>query len=244
MIVKKILNDMEDELKNRTVKDVRMGLSYTGVLFENNDMGISYTFREEITDCCEVMEEAGDLEYKSAWELGNLALEPNAIDSSVGMATINATVNQNINKTGDILEYLDIKDGDSIGMVGNFKPLIERFNKDIDLHIFERNPDDDNIYPDWAVDQFLPNEDIVIISGTTLVNKTIDHLLSISQNAREIVILGPTTTMCTSIFKKRGVTALGGTVIEDPGKALKIISQGGGTRKLNESSKKVDLILE
>ena len=243
MIINELLERAEDDLKKVSVKDVRIGLSYIGVLLENGKMGISYTFRNEAIDCCEVIDDAGKLSTKSAWELAKLSKEPRAIDSGVGVATINAVMNQDIKESGDILEHMNIKNNDKIGMVGNFKPVVDNIEKNVEVNIFEKNPQEEEIFPDWAAYQLLPKQDVVIISGTTLVNKTIDQLIEVSNNARDIVILGPTTTMAPEIFKKHEVTALGGTIIENPQKAFKIISQGGGTRTLHKASKKVNLIL-
>ena len=243
MLIDELLDYSKENLKNQRVKDVRIGLSYTGVLLENGNMGISYTFRNEAIDCCEVVEDAGTLQEKPAFELAKLALEPRAIDAGVGVATINAAINQDIKESGDILNHLNLQDNDSIGMIGNFKPVVNNIDKNLEIKVFEKNPQEEEIYPDWAAEQLLPKQDVVIISGTTLVNKTIDHLIEISKNAREIVILGPTTTMAPEIFKKRGVTVLGGTIVKKPEKAFKIISQGGGTRTLHKASKKVNLLL-
>jgi hypothetical protein len=246
LIVEELLNLAEDELKKREAIDVRVGLSYTGVLLDDQSLGLAYSFREEATECCEVVDKAGELGGNS-WELAKLALTPHAVDASVGIATLNAVFNRDIRgEEGDILDFLDLKKSDKVGMVGNFKPVIERMGEDIpELYIFERRPqEEEDIYPDWAAEQLLPRANVAIITGTALVNKTIDHLLELSKNAREIAILGPSTPMAPEVFKKRGVTLLSGMVVKDIEKALGIISQGGGTRKLKNVSRKVTLVLK
>lgn len=244
MITDELLNSVKDDLKKREVKDVRIGLSYTGVLLDNQSLGVSYSFREEATECCEVIDSAGELE-KNALELAKLALSSRAVDSSIGVATINAVINQNVEgEEGVLLDFLGIEEEDKVGMVGNFKPVVRRMEEDIELFIFERGPrEEEGVYPDWAAEQILPSVDVSIITGTAVVNKTIDRLIKLSQNAREIAILGPTTPMSPNVFRRHGVTFLGGMVIEDVERALKIISQGGGTRKLGSVSRKVSLAL-
>ncbi len=246
MIVEELLSLAESELKKRAVVDARVGLSYTGVLLDDQSLGLAYSFREEATECCEVVDKAGELEG-GAWELAKIALSPRAVDSSVGIATLNAVFNRDIKgEEGDILDFLDLKKSDKVGMVGNFRPVLERMGKNIpELYIFERRPqDEEGVYPDWAVEQLLPEVDVAIITGTTVVNKTIDRLLELSKNAREIAILGPSTPMAPEVFRKRGVTLLSGMVVEDVEKALKIVSQGGGTIKLKDVSRKVNLVLK
>ncbi len=243
MIVEELLKEVEGELEDKKAIDVRIGLRYTGVLLEDERLGVARSFGEEAIECCEVIDEAGELE-KSALELARLATSSKSVDSSIGVATINAILNDNVEgEEGPMLDFLDIKAGDKVGMVGNFKPVVKKMEKDLEIYVFERNPREDNIYPDWAAETILPEVDVSIITGTATVNKTIDHLIDLSRNAREIAILGPTTPLATQIFESQGVTFLAGMVVENFEKALKIISQGGGTRKLGSVSRKVSLDL-
>lgn len=243
MIAEELFKSVESELRDIEVIDVRIGLSYTSVLLENQNLGVAYSFRDEATECCEVMKNAGELEG-NARDLAEMALSARSVDSSVGVATINGAINQKVEgKNVPLLDFLDVRDGEKIGMVGNFKPVVNKIEEDIELFIFERRAQDDSVYPDWAVNKILPEVDVAILTGTAVVNKTLDHLIKLSKNAREIAILGPTTPMAPTIFEKHGVTFLGGMVIEKVDKAQKIVSQGGGTRKLSKISKKVSAIL-
>lgn len=243
MIVEELLDSVEKDLKGQEAIDVRIGLRYTAVLLQDQKLGISRSLGEEAMECCEVVDKAGELEG-DAWNLAELALSSRAVDSSIGIATMNAVLNKNIEgDEGPLLDFLGIEDGDKVGMVGNFKPVVERVDKDIELYIFERNSQEEEVYPDWAAERILPKVDVSIITGTSVVNETIDHLIELSSNAREIAILGPTTPLALNIFRERGVSFLGGMIVERPEEALKIISQGGGTRKLGEVSRKVSLDL-
>ncbi len=243
MIVEELLQSKEKELKKRQAVDVRIGIRYTGVLLGNGNLGVARSFQEEATKCCEVIDEAGDLE-DNAYELAKLALEPYPTKASIGIATINSIYNQNTEgEKGGLMDFLKIKDGDKIGMVGNFKPILNKIDKDIEISIFERNPQEEGILPDYAAEQILPHTNIAIITGSTVVNKTIDHLLEITKNVREVALLGPTTPLAPSVFGNYGVTLLAGMVVEDVEKGVKVISQGGGTRKLGEFSRKVSIKL-
>lgn len=243
MIVNELLSLVETELRKRKVVETRIGLSYTGVLLDNGNMGLAYSFSDEASRCCEVVDQAGDLEG-NAWNLAKKALKPWAIDSSVGVATLNAVINKEVEgKRGRLFKFIDLRESDSVGMVGNFRPLVKQLEEEVELFVFERHPSREETYPDWAIDLILPEVDVAIITGTSVVNKTIDHILDLLQNAREIAILGPTTPMASTVFGKKDVTLLGGITIEDADMALKIISQGGGTRKLRTVSNKVTLTL-
>ncbi len=243
-VVEELLNSVENELRKKEVVDLRIGLGYTGVLLDDGNLGVSYSFRNESSRCCQVLESAGELEG-NAWELAKFASSPRTINSVVGLATINSLINRNVEgEEGPLLDFLEIRKGDKVGMVGNFRPVVEKIEEDIELFVFERNhQDEENVYPDWAVEQILPKVDVSIITGTSVANKTLGHLVDLSSNAREIAILGPTTPLAPETFRKRGVTFLAGIIVNDPEKALKIISQGGGTKKLGSVSTKVSLRL-
>lgn len=243
MIVEELLQSKEEELKKRQAVDVRIGIRYTAVLLDNGNLGVARSFQEESTKCCEVIDKAGELE-DNAYKLAKLALEPYPTKASIGIATINSIYNQKTEgEKGDLIDFLKIKDGDKIGMVGNFKPVLNKIDKDVEISIFERNPQEEGILPDHAAKQILPQTNIAIITGTTVVNKTIDHLLEITKNAREIALLGPTTPLAPSVLRDYGVTLLAGMIVEDVEKVLKVVSQGGGTRKLGEFSRKITISL-
>ncbi|MFQ6118241.1 MAG: Rossmann-like domain-containing protein [Candidatus Bipolaricaulia bacterium] len=98
----------------------------------------------------------------------------------------------------------------------------------------------EDVHPDWAAELLLPQCDIAIITGTTVINKSIDHLLSLCRG--EIAIAGPTTPLST-VFANYGVSYLFGMKSRDADKVLKIISEGGGTRRLGSAVSKVALRL-
>ena len=51
------------------------------------------------------------------------------------------------------------------------------------------------LYPDWAEYRLLPECDVVILTGTSVINGTIDQLLSWCSGAREVSVTGPSTPM-------------------------------------------------
>ena len=244
MIVDELIKLALDKGKNRRAEEICVGISFVGVLLDDGSMGLAYTFREELKPWCNVIERAGQLEaYVS--ELLPLAKSLDILDSAVGIATINAVLKPDKYEKGDVLDFLSIKDNDTVVMVGYMKPLVDKLTEKVrELYVIERAARDEAIYPDWTANILVPKADVVIISGTAVVNKTIDHLLSLSRKAREVAIVGPTTPLAPTVFKKRGVTLLSGVIVTNPKKAMKVIAQGGGTRNLRNYVKKVNVILK
>jgi uncharacterized protein (DUF4213/DUF364 family) len=80
----------------------------------------------------------------------------------------------------------------------------------------------------------------VIITGTAIVNHTIDHILSFVRNGTRVAIIGPTASMIPDAFFERGVTVMAGVRILNPDLTIKILKQGGSAyHLLKECSEKI-----
>jgi uncharacterized protein (DUF4213/DUF364 family) len=244
-----IVNSIKRQSQDKTIEDLRIGLCYTAILLDNGDAGLAYTFHSDNKphSCCNFLE-SGSIKGNKAQEIINFSLSDNLLKASVGIATINALVNQNIDGgiEGDILNVMNPQSTDTVGMVGFFGPLVDPLKKAVkEIYIFEKEKiiDSPDVYPTEKTTQILPRCSIVIISATTLINKTIDSLLSSTHNAREIVIVGATTPFLPHVFSTKGVTMLSGTQVVDSERVLQIVSEGGGMRSFKNSIKKVNVLL-
>ena len=226
--------------------DVRIGLGYTAVLLDNGRCGLAYTLHEQEFESCCVVPEAGKLIGRSAGELIPWTDSSDVISCAVGLATVNAVVAPPDDTVeADIASLLPVHDDDTVGMVGFFGPLVPIFReRSRDLYIFERKPDPGyGILPDSEAVNLLPACQVVILTATALLNHTIDRLLDLCGDAREIAILGPTTPFVPEAFRRRGVTLLSGLEVMDSGRILQIVSQGGGTRQFGRAARKLSLHL-
>jgi len=244
VIIEEILNSLKKQLIVREVKDIRIGLGYTGVLLDDNGFGVAHTLEADSWECCSVLDRAGALEG-SAWDLAKLSMSYRGLEASLGVATLNAILNRDIlGNEGDILEFVKLTGTEKIALIGNIRPIGRKLRQmSHEVMIFERRPQTRETYPDWAVETLLPKADVVFITGSAVVNKTINHLLNLAKYARSIAIVGPSTPLAANIFQEHGVSLLGGSVIKDHESALKIISQGGGTQHLKKVSAKVTINL-
>jgi len=245
-----ILDELWERLagraQQRRVVDVRVGLAYTAVRLDDDGCGLAYTFRQEACEGSTAVREAGTLAGRPAAELAAWVRTPDAASAAVGVATLNAVAQPPAEAAeADITEAIRVAPGDVVGMVGYFRPLMNYFRqRDARLHIFERHPlEEPDVHPDWAASLLLPECDVVVISGTAVINRTIDGLLSCLDRAREVVVLGPSTPMVPDVFAGRGVTLLSGVRVRDPARLLQIVSEGGGTRRFGPAVQKITLRL-
>jgi uncharacterized protein (DUF4213/DUF364 family) len=224
--------------------DIRIGLGYTAVCLEDNSCGLAYTLHEKEYESCSVIPDAGSLKGRKASELIPWMTSPDVTASAVGLATLNALIHPSPAAVeADVLDLVPVGQGDTVGMIGYFGPLVEPLKKEaLALHIFERKPDPEyGILPEAAAQDLLPQCHVVIMSATTLLNHTIDGLLGLAKTAREIAVLGPSTPFLPEIFSRHGVTMLSGLQVTDPARILQIVSEAGGTRQFLRAARKLSL---
>jgi uncharacterized protein (DUF4213/DUF364 family) len=174
--------------------------------------------------------------------------------SAVGLATANALVNRFSGDgaeqndpvvSGDLLNALELKSDDHVGMVGCFSPLVEPIRHRVKrLSIFERGPRlAPGLLDEDQAGQLLPECSVALITATTLMNGTLNALLIAAAKSREIVLLGPSTPLVPGLFAKtpRRATLLSGVVVTDAEELLRTVVRGGGTRDFKTSVAKVNV---
>ena len=222
--------------------EIRIGLGYTAVLLEDGRCGLAYTLHEQEYESCCVVPEAGKLSGRRISELMPWIKMSDVTACAVGLASINAAMPvPEAAVESDISDLLPVESGDSVGMIGYFGPLVKPFKeRSCDLKIFERCPNPEyGILPESAARDVLPGCSVVSITATAILNHTMEGLLDLSQNAREIVILGPSTPFLPEIFRRRGVTMLSGLEVVDSARILQIVCEGGGTRQFGSAVRKL-----
>jgi len=231
-IAEEILSSVKNDLIDRVATEVCVGLGYTGVMLDDGSIGLADTYRSKPDHCCDVVGIAGNLEG-NAWRLAKLLGNSDTIYSSIGLATVNTILNRRVGDDElDLVPFLNLEGGEKVGMVGYFEPIARRISDIVDLMIFDDQNKEIEALPEWTMDYKLPKAEIVIIAATAIITNAIDNLLRLCRNARMVIIFGPSTPL-TPMLRKHGVHFLGGMVVQDPEKCMKIISQGGGGQCLH-----------
>jgi uncharacterized protein (DUF4213/DUF364 family) len=227
---------------------VCLGLGYTGVKLESGQMGVCHSLLSEMAPaCCEIIEQAGTLAGRPVPALLSLADSWDLGERVIGIATMNA-LSQIVFKNHpdryaleerNLIDVLEIGRDDAVVLVGLIKPFIPILrSKAKQLCILERGfQREKGILPDTACEEVIPEADVVVITGSSLANGTIDRLLELAENARTVALVGPTVSCVPDPLFKRGVSFVGGIRIFDPDKAMQIIGEGGGTPQLKQAAK-------
>ena len=196
-----------------TVTGTLVGQCWTAVETENH-FGIAMTTPVDTAPRMLSVNHTG----LSLRELAQAAKSWNLTEAGFGMAAINAYYN-----TSQQLESLDAYEpfekyctdgvdliGKHIGVVGHLNMPQTVYEQAASVRILERNPRPGD-YPDSACDWLIPQCDVVIITASTLVNKTLPHLLDLAQNTYTI-LAGPSCPMCPELLNF-GIDRIAGLVI-------------------------------
>jgi uncharacterized protein (DUF4213/DUF364 family) len=81
------------------------------------------------------------------------------------------------------------------------------------------------------LDELLPQADVVAVTSTTIINRTLPEILDRLRPDAFVLMLGPSTPLAPRLFDL-GVDLLCGTVIVDPQAVMLAVSQGAVTRQI------------
>jgi len=212
-----LIEKQRNRLENLKLSRVCVSLCYTAAMLDNGYVGLCHTPTEDISHSH--VGRRRDFHGLKALDVAQLANSLDVIDRTVGVAVLCALSQHLMDVEGyerqfnaDIFDKLDVKENDVVAVVGYIRPLVGKLReKGCEVNVFERNPQlRGDALPDTFVDSILPKADVVIVSGSSLGNGTIDKLLELSKNARLVAVAGPSAGALPEPFFARGVKVLAG----------------------------------
>ena len=221
MVINKVLEAAKPYLEGRIIKDVVIGLSLIAIQLDNGNVGVSYMLRESLPNGCSVFPYAQDIIGKSAQEIAEwILIGKEDAQRGIGMAVLTATSRSQMLQdvdSPDLSFGINVLPTDTVGMIGYIPPIASEFKRKakkviiFDMGLSLRGGDKGEVYSIKDQPKLLPTCDIVILSGTTVINNTIDELLTRCSGAKEIIMVGSSTPMFPEAFKDTKVTVLAGS---------------------------------
>ncbi len=237
----KLLSSLLADLPVATVNDVRVGAFWTAVLLTVNGekrCGLASTLRsdEHHRGGGPAVPQAGHLLELSADTLAQMATSDRPPATSIGIATLNALLQQPSADWVD-LNAEDVIDrygaGKNVALVGHF-PFIPRLRERVgQLWVLEQRPSDGDL-PATAAETVIPQADVVAITGTTLINHTAESLLALCRPSARVLMLGPSTPLSPKLFQF-GIDLISGSVVENIPTVLNAVSQGANFRQIHRA---------
>ena len=254
--------DLDDLMVDRAV----IGLFFTGVRLSNGIAGACATPIKTIPEavCCPtsamVMPFPGKLRGRAALDLAMEALGDNGIRRAVGIAAMNALADTcwrrrphheaELRLGVDAFDATEIPPGDKVVVVGAFVPFLRELKRRRQpFLVLEQDPatlkpDELPFFrPAEQAAEIVPEADVLLITGTTLINDTLEDLLSLANPAARVTMVGPTVSMLPDAFLRRGADVLGTVRITAPEEFRDMLAEGGaGYHFLGRSAQKLVLV--
>ena len=245
-----IVDAFGSDLEMITIERAVFGLFFSGVKLSTGHGGVCYTPVKEMPEavCCpssaRAMPLSGRLKGRTAAEYLEYIFDKNILKRTLGIAALNAlstlywqlkpptdyTIQYGYNAFDDV----DPRRYDYSVVVGALVPMLKKLiSADADFAVMEmdsrtlKGKELDHYLPPSEASKCVPNADLMVITGVTVLNDTLPGLLELRKPGAEIIVTGPTVSMLPDAFFKRGVTSLGGIVVTKPDELLDLLCEGG-----------------
>lgn len=226
------------------------GLFFSGVKLSTGHGGLCFTPVKEMPEavCCpssaRAMPLSGRLRGRPVREYLDDIFGENILRRTLGIAALNALSvaaweqsppqDYEILMGVDAFDELDAARYPKTVVVGALVPMLKKLMAaGADFHVLEQDPrtlkerETPYYLPPERAAECVPEADLLVITGVTILNNTLPGLLQMAKPGAEILITGPTASMLPEAFFARGVTMLGGIKVTKPDELLNIISEGG-----------------
>jgi uncharacterized protein (DUF4213/DUF364 family) len=237
------------DLDTITVERVVIGVFFTGVKLSTGSGGACATPIKSIPEavCCPssamAMPFPGRLRGRRALDLLKETSAASGIRRAVGVAVMNALADLCWDRRPladlellhgvDAFDATEIRPGDRVVVVGAFVPFLRALKRQrVDYLVLENDPatlkaDELPFFrPAEQARAVLPAADVALMTGTTLVNDTLDGLLRLLRPEARVTLVGPTVGLMPDAFLRRGVGVLGGVRITAPNEFLDALAEG------------------
>lgn len=239
-----------DELKFITVERAVLGLFFSGVKLNCGSGGLCFTPIKEIPQavCCpssaRAMPLSGSLNGRKATEYLDDIFTSNILRKALGIAALNALSaycleripkkDYEISMGSDVFDELDTAKYQKTVVVGALIPMLKKLLlAGSDFKVLEMDPSTlkpaelEHYAPAGEAGVHVPEADLLVITGVTVLNDTLPEILSCAKEGAEVIVTGPTASMLPAPFFKRGVTKMAGIIVTKPDELLDTISEGG-----------------
>jgi uncharacterized protein (DUF4213/DUF364 family) len=221
-ILEDLLSNIHDDSPVRTVL---VGAHWTVVCSRHS--GMAATLMTSFPHGHGAVRDVGRLHSKTALELAKYALSDNFLEACIGMAAINSLLEVDESQAIEINAVDVLAEhgrGKNVALIGHF-PFIPKLQPAVGhLWVIEQHPAQEE-YPAEAATDLLPQADVVAITSSTLINHTLDQLLSHCRPGALVMMLGPSTPFSPVMFD-HGVNILSGSKIVNEVAVLRTIGQG------------------
>ena len=242
----------KSQIQNLKITDVRIGLFISAVQLSDGSCGVASSDVGGQPHCAKKNRDFGDftplkIKGQKVMELFETDKRSNLTDT-LKIAVLNAISSRLLSASDykvlvncDPIDLIELKSQKTITIIGGFQSYIQKISETnnklyvLELNENALNEDQKKFYvPAIEYAKILPLSDIVIITGLTLVNNTIDGLLSAIAPKAQVIVTGPSSSLIPDILFENGVSIIGATRITNPDLCFQVVGEGGAGYHLFE----------
>ncbi|MCL4712013.1 MAG: hypothetical protein KJZ73_12290 [Pseudorhodoplanes sp.] len=242
-----------------------VGLFFTGVKLATGHVGACATPVKTIPEavCCpssaHAMPFPGKMRGRPAIGFLDDVHHENGIRRAVAVAAMNALAaycwdcrphsDVDLESGIDAFDAANIRPGQFVVVVGAFVPFLRALKqRGQRFVVLEQDPatlkaDEMPFYRHASqTAEIVPQADVILVTGTTLLNDTLDDILAMARPDACKVVVGPTVGLVPDAYLRRGCDILGSIQVTHPNEFLDILAEGGsGYHFFGKSAQKVVL---
>lgn len=245
-----VKDKLASEYEAITVERVMIGMFFSGVKLSNGFAGLSYTPIKDIPQAVCCPSSAGRIFdplkiYGMPVDEVLTALTSNEpLKAAIAIATLNALSavcwergladDYPIQMDTDALDAVRMPADRSVALIGAFVPVLRKLKaRGGQWWVIEQDPQTLKIdeMPHYIpADQFrgtIAAADVLVITGVTLVNHTLEPILAAAKPDAEIAVIGPTASLLPDALFARGVRVVGGVRVKKADELLAVLAAGG-----------------
>jgi uncharacterized protein len=246
-IVKHTLGDDFDGI---TVEKAVIGLFFTGVKLSTGAGGMCYTPIKDIPQAVCCPNSAGrifnpqKINGMPVKEILPALSSREPMKTAIALATLNALSatcwerglmgDYTIKMKMDAQKAVRMPVDKSVAVVGAFVPTLRALKqRGGTWWVIEQDPrtlkndELDHFVPAAKSTEVIRQTDVLIITGVTLVNHTLEGILDAARPGTEIAVMGPTAGLVPEPLFNRGVRIVGGVWVKKPDDLLNLLATGG-----------------
>lgn len=245
-----ILAALGTAAEEATVERVVVGIFFTGVKLSTGNGGLCFTPVKEIPEAVCCPSSAGRIRdprringTRAVALLDDLySREP--LRRAMGVAALNALSaaywerndprDYEIRGNTDAQDLIPIMPDKKVTVIGALAPVLQKLKKHGGTWwVVEQDPrtlrkdEMDHFVPAGRADEAIGQADILVITGVTLLNHTLEGILQKAAGGADIYLMGPTAGMLPGPLFARGVRVIGGIRVKRPDEVLDVLAAGG-----------------
>jgi len=258
MIINETLEDLKGNYGKRfniiTIRNLVAGLYLTAVKLSTGYSGLSSNDSNTQDSCTQNRNRGfgdftpGNFKGRKVADLFSIS-EPTCFIKTVQLAVMNALSAELLDESRhriienlDPIELIDLTEKKQVCVVGAFLSYIKKVDESNSvLKIIELNedavPEEYRRYfvPSNHSEEVISSSNVVIITGSSLANNTLDRLLEIIPRKAKVILVGPTSSLLPDVLFAHGVDIMGATRITNSDKMLELVAEGAAGFHLFQS---------